>query len=171
MTGALVPAKPLELVAAMATSEDLLALWTTDLEKATPAQLHPLCVAAVSAIRNGSIAPLAAILLAPARRRELALELDELTAAFPTMRKDADISTFTRILAEEVIATRPSRAAVHGAVRALIRTSTFPPSIADVVRAVAEQKDLWASRAALLERLPRRAAEAVDALGRAGGGP
>ena len=164
--GAIVPAKPLELGAVLARSEDLLRIWAADLETTPPAELRALCQAAAAAIRDGQITPMAAQLTAPISGRALALELDELVAAFPGMRKDADMATFSRVLAEEVRAESPSHAAVHAACRALIRTATFPPSIAEVVAAVASQKALCAARATLLERLPRRAAEVAAALGR-----
>lgn len=169
MTNAIVPAKPLDLPAAMSQAEGLLRLWEIDLETAPPAEVRALCLAAIAAIRSGQLVPIAAALLAPVRRRDLAVELDELIAAFPGMRKDADLTTFSRLLAELVIELKPSHAAVRGACRGLIASATFPPSIAEVVAGVASQQALCAARATLLDRLPRRAAEAAAILGRPGG--
>lgn len=164
---AIVPHKPLELPAAMARAEDLLRLWSVDLEIAPPEEVRPLCLDAIAAIRSGQPAVLAAAIMVPATRREVVLAVDELVAAFPGMRKDADLSVFTRVLAEELMVEKPSHAALRGACRGLIRTATFPPSIAEIIAAVAVQKGAWESRAVLLDRLPRRAADAARALGEA----
>lgn len=164
--GAIVPAKAQDLGGVLARAEDLLRIWSVDLETANPEEVRGLCLAAATAIRDGQIAPMIAQLLAPITGRALAAELDELVAAFPNMRKDVDLTTFFRLLAEEVRAENPSHVAVHASCRALIRTATFPPTISDVVAAVASQAALCAAQATLLERLPRRAAEAAAALGR-----
>lgn len=167
MTGkAIVPAKAIDpLPATMARTDELLRLWTTDLETIPREELRALCLAAATALQSAQPAALAAQIVAPVTGRQMVLELDDLIAAFPGMRKDADLTTFSRLLGEEVRALNPSAAALRAACRGLIRTATFPPGIGDVVAAVATQKAEWASRAALLERLPRRLVEAVEALG------
>lgn len=170
-SGAMVPAKPLDLPAAMARADDLLRLWSPDFDLLPPDEARAVCLAAIQAIQTGEENRLAVAMLAPCRRRDLVVELDELIAAFPGMRKDVDLTTFSRVLAEEVSALSPSHAAVHGGCRALIRSATFPPTIAEVVASVAAHQATCAARAALLARLPRRAAEAAAALGTARGAP
>lgn len=167
---AIIPTKPMSLPIAIAHADWLLRLWEIDLEIASTAEIRTLCQAGAVAMRDGVIAGVVAALNVRASRVDIVREIDDLIAAFPGMRKDADLGVFSKVMAEEIDALAPPSAALKAAMRGLIRTSTFPPGIEAVVGAVTAQKGEWASRAALLERLPRRITEAVEALGSARGG-
>lgn len=164
----LVPHKPLELAVAVRRAEPLLRLWELDLETASPEEVKALCRAGAEAVRDGQLGAMAAALRVRASREEIVLAIDELVGAFSAMRKDSDLRANSKIMAEEIARVAPSNAALRAAVRGLIRTSTFPPTIAEVVAAAALQKGEWDARAGLLDRLPNRILEATRALGGAG---
>lgn len=161
----IVPHKPMELAVAIRRAEPLLRLWEIDLETASTDEIRALCRAGAEAMRDGALAGVGAALAAPATRVEIVKAIDELIAAFPGMRKDADLGVFSKVLAEEIAVLAPAHTALRAATRGLIRSSTFPPTIAEVVAAVRVQQGEWGARVGLLERLPGRILEASRVLG------
>lgn len=169
---AIVPAKagPVDVAVVQERAEAMLVLWEIDLDTVAPDALRQHVAAAATALKTGQNASLAAALRRPATSRAIALAVDELVSAFAGHRKDVDLGASAKMLAEELAADSPTAIALRAGIRGLIRTSTFPPAIAEVLAAVKAQDVAWQTRAALLERLPHRAQEALLAIGRAAGG-
>lgn len=153
---------PAEVVARV---DDLLALWDMDFVVAAPADIRSARDAASVALANGQVMVLGAALTHEAGDRDVGMAMAELLSSFPQDKKN-DLRTFTRLLAEDVAEVKASPAALSAACRGLRRTSPFLPSIAEILAAVDSQKASCAAKATLLARLPRRIAEADQALER-----
>lgn len=101
----------------------------------------------------------------PATTREIAVALGRLLKAFPNAGK-ADVATFGEMLVEDVVAARPSIAAVVQGCTKLRRTCKFLPTIAEVLEAIREVDDGIRASKMRLAMLPgqladlRRAVEA-----------
>lgn len=78
-------------------------------------------------------------LVAPATKRDLANHLGVLVKSFPNAGRD-NAEIYGRMLLEDVGAQQPSVGAVEAACRHLRRTSTFLPTIAEVLNALGESK-------------------------------
>lgn len=155
--GALVPNKPLEVAETIACADDLLRIWEIDLEAALPETLRPLRDAAAAAIASGQAVRVGLALVTAAAGGWTAETMLDLLGSFPN--KEADLRTFSRNLAQDVLALQASPAAVTAACAALRRDCTFRPSIAEILAAVEAQKIAFAARSTLLARLRRRVAE------------
>jgi len=164
-TGAMVQHKLSTAEVALARARDLMRLWDADLNRMSPAELRALCLIGAEAMRDGVTAGIAPVLVAPATPREIVTALDGLVRAFSAMRKDAEMGLNSEIMAEEVMAIGPSKVALESATRDLIKTCTFPPSIAEVLAAVKEHHEGMQARARLLERLPARILEIRSKIG------
>lgn len=121
------------------------------------ADVAAMCEAAAGALRSGEARRLAESLAAPVPVRELGAIVGGLVASWP--RENRDMAVMANFMAQDVARAAPSRAALLLACRYLRANHTHPPSIAEVLAALEASKKACASRAALLERLPRRVAE------------
>lgn len=157
--------KPQDLAAVVAQADNLLRIWEVDIDTAETSELKHLCGTAAAALLHHQPAALAERLRAIATAEDIVLAVDEVMAAFPSIREKADVRVWTRMLAEELTKDKPPLAALRAGVRAVIRVADMPPSIAAVLAAVASQKTGCESKAALLDRLPRRVAEVATRLG------
>lgn len=97
---------------------------------------------------------------APANREEIAKCLTLLIAAYPNASSKGDLSTFGRMLVEDVASLEPSIAAVDKACRELRQTKAFVPAIAEVIAAVRDADKRLATCHQLLASLPEQLTEA-----------
>lgn len=149
--------------AALARAEALMPIWLIDLDTAPRAALVAVVEAAQQAINTGQPDAIAHALVQPAPPRVIATTMAELVAAFAQDKKN-DLSIFMRFLVEDVENLGASAAAITAACTALRRTSTFVPSIAEVLAAVTEHQRGCEGRAGLLRKLPARVAVVRRAL-------
>jgi cell division protein FtsB len=101
---------------------------------------------------------------AVASREEIAQCLTLLIAAYPNASIKGDLTTFGRMLVEDVASLEPSVAAVDKACRELRQTKTFVPAIAEVIAAVRFAEKRLAVCLQLLDALPEQLAEARGTL-------
>ncbi len=154
---ALVHAKDMDSEMALARADELLKIWQLP-EDAPADALRAARDACAAALQSGEARMLAESIGAGMPEKELVMTVGEMIGSFPP-RPGQDLQIFTRMMVLDVIRAAPSRAALDAACRSLRASCTFLPSIKEVLDAVEAQKAACASRAALLERLPRRIAE------------
>lgn len=97
---------------------------------------------------------------APASREEIGKCLTLLIAAYPNASSKGDLTTFGRMLVEDVASLEPSIAAVDKACRELRQTKAFVPAIAEVIAAVRDADKRLTGCHQLLGALPERLTEA-----------
>lgn len=101
---------------------------------------------------------------APANREEIAKCLTLLIAAYPNASSKGDLTTFGRMLVEDVASLDPSIAAVDKACRELRQTKAFVPAIAEVIAAVRDADKRLVTCHQLLASLPEQLTEASGKL-------
>jgi hypothetical protein len=102
-----------------------------------------------------------------ATKKELADRLSVLRISFPTAKAAGD--GFSRVLIERVAAKQPRFGAIDWATRYLIDHSSFLPSIAEVLQALASAQDSIDTARMYVERLPRLRHEIADRIADGGG--
>lgn len=138
--------------AAADRADEILKIWRVD--EATPRDTaRTLRDNAAAAVDTGEINGIQDALAMPITGMDLARVVAELLASWPPTA-GADISIFSRNMAEDVSRAKPGRAALLLACRSLRARHVFRPSIAEVLAAVSEQQSACFARVTLLARLP-----------------
>jgi hypothetical protein len=91
--------------------------------------------------------------LRPATVKDVGVLLARLVAGYPTKNRDPEFST---ILFDEVAAVQPSLGGLDAAVRYVLRSSKFLPSIAEVLEALGEAERRLHSKRQELAKTPER---------------
>jgi hypothetical protein len=99
----------------------------------------------------------------PATVKQVAVLCARLVAGYPTKNRDPE---FGSILFEETAASQPSLAALEAAVRHLMRTEKFLPSIAEVLEALDEAESHLAYKRRELAAAPERIEQAREEIPR-----
>lgn len=124
--------------------------WRSALNRAEALDLEDLCHRLDDAMQ-------------PATVKQIALLCARLVAAYPTKNRDPE---FGVILLEEVTAAEPSVAVLERAVRRLVRTEKFLPSVAEVLEEIGEADWHLNHKRRELAKAPERIAMAREILRR-----